>query len=325
MVNFRILHPAYFLGRVCLMAGSMTKSAVNLARLSLQVAQAHLPAYAHKFSPQRYTQPQLFSLLVLRQFFQTDYRGIVVLLAEWSELRSTLGLKQVPHYSTLCYAAQRLGSQPVFETLLQQTLQQAQAQQVIDAPSDVAVDATGLETHHASRYYIQRQGTRTSRSAWLKLSLACHLASHLFAGAVASQGPSQDSPQFPSVMRQATHQLTWTGLLADAGYDAEHNHRLCRETLGIPTPLIALNKRGTGRKWPKTPYRRQMKRSFSKARYHQRWQIESAIARHKRRLGGVIQARSLTAQIREGYLRGITHNLMILQKPKPFQQSKNAS
>ena len=114
-------------------------------------------------------------------------------------------------------------------------------------------------------------------------------------------------------MHQATQQITWTGLLADAGYDAEHNHRLCRETLGIPTTLIALNKRATRRQWPKTTYRRQMKRNFSKARYHQRWHIESAIARHKRRLGCVIQARSLKAQLREGYLRVITHNLMILK------------
>ena len=129
-------------------------------------------------SPKRYTQHQLFSILVLRQFFKTDYRGMIVLLDEWSELRSTLGLKQVPNYSTLCYAEQRLITQPVFEQLLQQTIQQAQAQQVIDVPSDVAVDATGLETHHASRYYIKRQGQKLNS----KLSLACHLASHLFAG-----------------------------------------------------------------------------------------------------------------------------------------------
>ena len=114
-------------------------------------------------------------------------------------------------------------------------------------------------------------------------------------------------------MHQATTQLVCPGLLADAGYDAEHNHRLCRETLGIPTTLIALNKRGTGRKWPQTTYRRQMKQHFAKARYQQRWQIESAIAQHKRRLGGVVQARSLNAQIREDYLRVSTHNLMMLK------------
>lgn len=56
-----------------------------------------------------------------------------------------------------------------------------------------------------------------------------------------------------------------------------------------------------------------MKQHFAKARYQQRWQIESAIAQHKRRLGGVIQGRSLNAQIREGYLCVITHNLMLLK------------
>ena len=80
-----------------------------------------------------------------------------------------------------------------------------------------------------------RAPPRKSRYAWLKLSALWPPT--LFAGAVASQGPSQDSPQFPPVMHQATQQITWPGLLADAGYDAEHNHRLCRETLGIPTTL----------------------------------------------------------------------------------------
>ena len=109
-------------------------------------------------SPKRYTQHQLFAILVLRQFFKTDYRGIVVLLDEWSELRSTLGLKQMPNYSTLCYAEQRLMTQPMFEQILYQTIEQAQAQKLIHQPSDLAVDVTGLETHHASRYYIKRQG-----------------------------------------------------------------------------------------------------------------------------------------------------------------------
>lgn len=155
------------------MASLMIKSAIQLARLSLQIAQASLPAYAHKFSPKRYTQPQLFSILVLRQFFKTDYRSIVVLLDEWAELRAALGLKQVPNYSTLYYAEQRLCTQPVFERLLQQTLQQTQAQQVIKEPSDIAVDATGLETHHGSHSHIQRKGlprTKADTNGLLKLA-----------------------------------------------------------------------------------------------------------------------------------------------------------
>jgi hypothetical protein len=87
---------------------AMTKSAVRLAREALAVGRAALPAYSGPRSRHDYTQPQLFALLVLRQALRTDYRGLVTLLAEWGELRRALGLRRVPHYSTLCYAAHRL-------------------------------------------------------------------------------------------------------------------------------------------------------------------------------------------------------------------------
>lgn len=90
------------------MACAMTKSPVALAKEALKVAQGALPAYSSKFSKKDFTQPQLFSILALRQFFKTDYRGTVQLLRDFSELRSILGLKKVPHYSTLCYAEGRL-------------------------------------------------------------------------------------------------------------------------------------------------------------------------------------------------------------------------
>ena len=65
-------------------------------------------------------------------------------------------------------------------------------------------------------------------------------------------------------------------VLADAGYDAEHNHRLCREELGISRSVIALNRRNTGRRWPKTPHRRALRQRFPRVLYHQRWHIEMA-------------------------------------------------
>ena len=87
---------------------SMTKSTLALARTAYRVARATLPRYGHPKSRHDYTQPQLFALLAVRQALRTDYRGLVALLAEWAELRRALGLRKVPHYSTLCYAARRL-------------------------------------------------------------------------------------------------------------------------------------------------------------------------------------------------------------------------
>lgn len=87
---------------------SMTKSPVALAREALKVGQEGLAAYSSPFSRRDFTQGQLFAVLVLRQFFKTDYRGVVQLLHDFSDLRDTLKLQKVPHYSTLCYAEKRL-------------------------------------------------------------------------------------------------------------------------------------------------------------------------------------------------------------------------
>jgi transposase len=121
-------------------------------------------------------------------------------------------------------------------------------------------------------------------------------------------------------MRQASLGVTWDRLLADAAFDSEENHRLCREDLGMRSTVIPLNRRNQGRKWPKTRYRRQMKRRFRrkprgsryKRVYGQRWQAESAFSRHKRLLDSALRGRSDESRERECYLRVLTHNLMLL-------------
>jgi hypothetical protein len=86
----------------------MTKSPLAVARRAIDLAAESLPLYSSARSRHDYTQPQLFAILALKQFFRTDYRGIVAILADSSDLRQELGLTKVPHYSTLAYAAARL-------------------------------------------------------------------------------------------------------------------------------------------------------------------------------------------------------------------------
>ena len=86
----------------------MTKSPLAPARMALSVAREAIPAYSSKFSPRRFTQHQLFALLVLRESLKTDYRGLEQLLKGWTELRRVLELKRVPDHSTLQRAAERL-------------------------------------------------------------------------------------------------------------------------------------------------------------------------------------------------------------------------
>lgn len=189
-----------------------------------------------------------------------------------------------------------------------------------------AVDATGLEARPVSLYYRVRRGAakrpRHRRRAWPKLTAVIHVQSHLLLAAITGRGPTQDSPDFTPAMRQVSAVLALDTVLADAAYDAEHNHRLCRHALGVRQTVITLNPRNTGRRWPTTPYRRAMRRHFPRALYHQRWQAEGVFSRHKRRLGSALTARRAASQQRELVLRVLTHNLMLLRHAASgFQQS----
>jgi len=85
-----------------------TDECITLARRALEVGRQCLPSYSHHYSPKKFTQPQLFALLVVRQSLGWTYRATATRLAEWSDLREALELDQVPDQSTLCYAHRRL-------------------------------------------------------------------------------------------------------------------------------------------------------------------------------------------------------------------------
>jgi len=134
-------------------------------------------------------------------------------------------------------------------------------------------------------------------------------------------------------IRQAASNLHLDCLIADAGYDGEHNHRLAREELDIRLTAIKLNPRRFPQREPKGRYRAQMHRRFPKRRYRHRAQAESVFSRFKRHLGSALTARKDESQDREMQLRVLTHNLMLLlfsphettNFPKSFQQSPTRS
>ncbi len=85
-----------------------SKSPKRVMMTAYATAQRALPAYAHRFSPQKFTQHQLFACLVLKEFLKTDYRGVVGVLADCTDLCAAIELERIPHFTTLQKAADRL-------------------------------------------------------------------------------------------------------------------------------------------------------------------------------------------------------------------------
>jgi hypothetical protein len=100
-------------------------------------------------------------------------------------------------------------------------------------------------------------------------------------------------------------------LSADAGYDSESNHRLCRDRHGIRSLIPPKHGRPT-HKPAKGRYRRLMQTRFDKRRYGQRWQVETVVSMIKRRQGSATSGRSYWSRRRDLMLMTLSHNIMIL-------------
>ena len=132
-----------------------SKSPKRVLVEALKVAEAVLPAYSHRFSPKKFTLHQLFACLVLKDFYNLTYRGTVGLLADGDSLSGAIGLKEVPHWTTLQKAADRLLLARSFRRLLSATVERAQQAKIVGRRRVrlAALDTSGFEVQHTSRYY----------------------------------------------------------------------------------------------------------------------------------------------------------------------------
>jgi hypothetical protein len=279
-----------------------------------------LRLYSSKYSRKTFTQPQLFACLVLKEFLQLDYRKLSALLIDSPDLAGLIELKSVPHFTTFQKAAGRLlGFRPA-RKLLDRTIRLAKAQgRLASRVPLAALDGTGLETRHASSYYVRRRANtgkhwqKTTYQRFPKAGILCDCRSHLILAVVPTRGPGPDITHFRRALDQALSRVRITALAADAGYDAEHSHRFAREQRGVRSLIPAK----IGRKTDKLPtgyWRRQMQQRLHRTRYTQRWQIETVNSMLKRLLGSALRARSYWAQCREILLRALTLNVMILRR-----------
>ena len=129
-----------------------SKSPAAVAREALAVAEEGLPRHWHKFSPQRFTVPQLFACLVLKAFFRTDCRGTAAILADLPDLRRELGLSRVPHFTTPQKNAARLPGVGPANDLLRRTVRRhlGAAPGRVPAVGLAAADSTGFEASQIS-------------------------------------------------------------------------------------------------------------------------------------------------------------------------------
>lgn len=299
---------------------TLTKSPLRVAREALTIATKVLRPYAHKFSPKLYTQPQLFVCLVLKTFYKTDYRGIATQLQEYTELRRTVGLRCVPHFTTLHKASKRLLRLPRARRLLGATIRRQLGRRL--RVQRAAFDSTGLDCGHRSHYYVRRRSAADQRwkrvvySRFAKLELAVDTVNHVVLASLAGRGPRPDVDRYVPLLEATLRQVRLTASLADAGFDSEPNHHYARQLCEVRSFMPATIGRPSS-KAPTGRYRRQMKQRLNKdyGSYGQRQQVECVHSMIKRRLTTTVAAHSYWAQCRELLLIVLTYQCMLVLSP----------
>jgi len=196
---------------------------VKVARIIYTQTQAVFPKYSHRFSPKKFTLPQLAACVLLCFYFKMSYRDFEELLLMSKELRDALELTRVPDYSTLnrMYHRFRASHLDKMNEALLSTLKQAG----LVEEEVIAVDATGFRPTNASAYFQTRRGKPFRR--WLKGVYAVGASSQMILAAVHAVGPSNDAPHLSTLKRRASRygrrdergQPAWV-TLADSGFDS---------------------------------------------------------------------------------------------------------
>jgi hypothetical protein len=288
--------------------GMMSARIERVARMAMSLGQQHLEPYGSYKSRHDFTQRQLMSCLILKSYLKTSYRGLIDWLSGHSGLREILGLEEkLPHYTALQKFSARPGVGEVAEAMVARIGRAALRRE--GAKATVAIDSTGLEPTGASAYYVSRTGRKCSK--FLKVSLSVVCGSILPLGLVLDWGPNNDKQQAFNLLEKsfdAAGEHLPAQLLADAGYDADWLHSVCREVWGVKSWIKPVVQRADGTVGGY--FRPKMTAKALKTNgYGRRWHIESFFSGLKRFCGSTIAARLDICQRNEAIFQVLAYAL----------------
>jgi IS5 family transposase len=283
---------------------------VPFARVALAVCREVVPPYSHRFSPRRFTQPQLLAVLCLMRYEDWTFRAAEIRLAEHGELRRALELRAVPDYSTLFRFMLRL-KEELLDEVLREVVRRLQRNRPASGKqkSTVAVDATGLSPGSISTFFIRRReqhgGTPMPWRYWLKWLLAVDTSTRIILAQKAHRGPVNDCATLRPLLDEAVQNTSIGKVLADAEFDSERNHRHIREQIGAESIIPAKRGKAT---WKIHGIRAQMRAAFPVEAYRQRVHAETVFSAIKRKLSARAPGRSVATQRKQALLLGLAFN-----------------
>ena len=274
---------------------------VGVLRLAIRSAAPRIAAYSDPASPKVFTQRQLLALLVLRKYTRSTYRGVIEQLILMPQLREAIGLKRLPHFTTL----QKFDARADIESLVNDILARLVADLARGRRRDAAMDSTGIEVTNASAHFISRKGQKRDKFLKLCMVIVCGLL--LPASLTIEWGP-RDDHSHAKQLASAASSVTPIGVLwCDKGYDSEAFHEHCWEKLGVIS--YALPRMRAGQIFAGGEKRLLMQEKWKG--YGKRWSCETFHSGMKRTVGSTLTARTDTTMRHEAALMVLAYALRV--------------
>jgi hypothetical protein len=300
--------------------------------------------YSSAWSRHDFTLPQLFACLVVREQLGLSYRGAEALLRDTQHWLAMIGMKRAPDHNTLWRAFGVVAETRRVNRMLDlmaEAFARAKLLRTLSAIKPLTIDSTCFEERHRSHHYDRvcrkmklRDGGKYAQKAdpaevnasrsrkarqMPKLALAVASGCHLILAARASTGAGSDSPDFRPLLYRAWCRANVKDVVADAGFDGEHNHRAARLDMGVRSVIPPKIGRPSA-KPPVARFRRIMHQRFARKAdrrtYGQRAQSETVNSMVKRNFGDALRSIRPKRREQEMLLRTLTHNVMLYANRK---------
>lgn len=287
------------------------------ARIIEKCKRAGIKKYTSKFDNKIYDNHQFIVLLCLKQKAQCGYKAFIdEEIIEWPHVIEYLELATIPHYTALQKFAQRT-KQSLLELVLLQSLARMNVKKLI-----LGQDGTGFKSKKISCHYVARieylTRTKKKRSPgrpskkrkirkYLYVQIMVELRTQMPLAILVSRKPGGDAKKFKPVAKKVMRlgkKIKYVAL--DKGFDDEKVHVFIREALLAESIIPARNEDVPIYKTSGT-YRKQMKRGYSRKRYHQRSKNETVNSVVKRKWGDSTLALHWRNQNKEVILRLILY------------------
>ena len=249
---------------------------------------------------------------VCRMVYGGQSRRIVM-----SSLRRAQGrgfIAQVPSPSSLSRYMKHPALTPILKHLIRQsTLPLAGLDNGV-----FAADATGFSARVYDRWFDHRFGRLTRRAQWVKAHCVFGTTTKIVTAVEVTNGDAHESPFLPDLVKDTLTEHEVMDMCVDLGYFGDPNFEAADAlNVNLIVPFPARAKESSPDRRPNGPWERayhyfHLHHEQFRKRYHRRSISETGIGMTKKRFGGFVRGRTLTAQFNEVLCKVLAHNICCL-------------